>query len=51
MQCKLGGLIAWPGPDVAKCLVFQWLSTFFVSSENIFKKVLDGVVGIRYPSV
>ena len=42
------GLIAWPDPIVAKCLVFQWLSTFFVSSENFLKKVLDGWVGERY---
>ena len=31
--------------DVANRFVFQWLSAFFVSSENIFKKVLDGGVG------
>ena len=29
-------------------LGFQWLSTFFVSSENNLKKVLDGDVGERY---
>ena len=42
------GLIARPGHGAAKCLVFQWLSTFFVSSENFFKKGLDGGVGERY---
>jgi hypothetical protein len=30
-------------------LGFQWLSAFFVSSENILKKVLDSGVGERYP--
>lgn len=43
------GLIARPGPVAAKCLVFQRLSTFFVSSENFFKKGLDGGLGGRYP--
>lgn len=42
------GLIALPSLGAAKCFVFQWLSTFFVSSENIFKKALDGVGGERY---
>ena len=42
------GLIALHGPGIAKCLVFQWLSSFFVSSENNLKKVLDGGVGERY---
>ena len=48
VQCYVVGLMAWPHLCVAKCLVFQWLSSFFVSSENNLKKVLDGWVGERY---